>query len=132
MSNVNNIKRWEKLEELLEIQGELLEKHFGFSNELDVIADIRSELADEIEKNKMTEPVDGVTAQVMGMLAARSHKGVRTYNASMDREDLSPLSWMIHLHEELLDASLYLMKLINIQVEIEKAQEAQKESNDSE
>lgn len=135
MSNVNNgngLRRWEKLEELLEVQNEILTKHFGYSNEMDVLEDIRNELSEEIEKNKMTEPVDGVTAQVMGMLAARSHKGVRTYNASMDREDLSTLSWMIHLHEELLDASLYLMKMINIQVEIEKVQEAQKESNDSE
>lgn len=31
----------------------------------------------------------------------------------MDREDLTREEWMTHLYEELLDASLYLKKLIN-------------------
>jgi len=133
MSNINNgnLRRWEKLEELLQIQGELLEKHFGFSNELDVIADIRNELSEEIQRNKETEPVDSITAEVMGKLAARSHTGIKTYSVTMDRDDLTPFEWMAHLHSELLDAAVYLQKLMRMQQNIEKLEaEAQELKNE--
>ena len=38
---------------------------------------------------------------------------METYGTTMDREDLTREEWMNHLYEELLDASLYLKKLIN-------------------
>ena len=122
MSNVNNgnIKRWEKLEELLEVQNEILTKHFGYSNEMDVLEDIRNELSEEIQRNKETEPVDSITAEVMSKLAARSHTGIKTYSVTMDRGDLSPFEWMAHLHAELLDAAVYLQKLMRMQQNIEK------------
>ena len=122
MSNVNNIKRWEKLEELLEVQNEILTKHFGYSNEMDVLEDIRNELSEEIQRNKETEPVDSITAEVMSKLAARSHTGIKTYSVTMDRNDLTPFEWMAHLHAELLDAAVYLQKLMRMQQNIEQLQ----------
>ena len=124
MSNVNNgnIRRWEKLEELLEVQNEILTKHFGYSNEMDVLEDIRNELSEEIQRNKETEPVDSITAEVMSKLAARSHTGIKTYSVTMDRNDLSHFEWMAHLHAELLDAAVYLQKLMRMQQKIEQLQ----------
>ena len=118
--------KWSKLEELLEIQNELLNKHFGYSNETDMLEEIRHELSEEIQKQKEKEPVDSVTATVMNKLAARSHVGVKSYSASMDRQDLSRLEWLIHLHEEMMDSSLYIQKLINIELELEREKEIEK------
>ncbi len=122
----SNNGKWSKLQELLDAQHELLSKYMCPSNELETLQDIKYELDEEIDRFKDAEPVDEITSEVIGLLAARSHKGVRTYNASMDRSDLSTKEWMIHLHEELLDASLYLMKLIKTTDEIEKINEANK------
>ena len=127
MSNGNN-KKWKKIEELLEIQNELLVKHFGYSNELDSLVDIKNELSEEIAKKKSEEPIDSVTEEVVKLLASRSHKGVRTYAMTMDREDLSMWEWMCHFREELADGLVYLTKMMRVQYEIEQ----RKEANDSE
>jgi len=127
--NVNaNHKKWKKIEELLEIQNELLVKHFGYSNEIDSLVDIKNELSEEIAKKKSEEPIDSVTEEVVKLLASRSHKGVRTYAMTMDREDLSMWEWMCHFREELADGLVYLTKMMRVQYEIEQ----RKEANDSE
>ena len=60
------------------------------------------------------ERSDSVTlASVIEDLRRRESKGLETYGTTMDREDLTREEWMNHLYEELLDASLYLKKLIN-------------------
>ena len=60
------------------------------------------------------ERSDSVTlASVIEDLRRRESKGLETYGTTMDREDLTREEWMTHLYEELLDASLYLKKLIN-------------------
>ena len=123
MSNGNN-KKWKKIEELLEIQNELLVKHFGYSNELDSLVDIKNELSEEIAKKKSEEPIDSVTEEVVKLLASRSHKGVRTYAMTMDREDLSMWEWMCHFREELADGLVYLTKMMRVQYEIEQRMEA--------
>lgn len=112
MSNNNDI-RWDKLVELLDLTTELFQKHFPESNELDVFEDLRLELVSEVEKIKENQPADSVTQTVMHKLAARSHKGVNTYGKTMDRSDLTEIEWLQHLHEELLDGSVYCQKLIN-------------------
>ena len=53
------------------------------------------------------------------MLSARSHKGFREYNASMDRQDLSLVDWCCHAREEALDMCIYLTKIINTQSELD-------------
>lgn len=54
-----------------------------------------------------------ILAAVIEDLRRRETKGLETYGTTMDRGDLSREEWMNHLYEELLDASLYLKKLIN-------------------
>jgi hypothetical protein len=54
-----------------------------------------------------------ILASVIEDLRRRESKGLETYGTTMDREDLTREEWMTHLYEELLDASLYLKKLIN-------------------
>ncbi len=54
-----------------------------------------------------------ILASVIEDLRRRESKGLETYGTTMDREDLTREEWMNHLYEELLDASLYLKKLIN-------------------
>jgi succinate dehydrogenase flavin-adding protein (antitoxin of CptAB toxin-antitoxin module) len=41
----------------------------------------------------------------------RSQAGIRKYNTTLEREDLSFLDWLTHLQEELMDATLYVERL---------------------
>ena len=41
----------------------------------------------------------------------RSQTGIRKYNTTLEREDLSLLDWLTHLQEELMDATLYVERL---------------------
>jgi hypothetical protein len=41
----------------------------------------------------------------------RSAVGIKKYNTTMDRKDLSVDDWITHLQEELMDATIYLQKL---------------------
>lgn len=54
-----------------------------------------------------------ILASVIEDLRRRESKGLETYGTTMDRGDLTNEEWLNHLYEELLDASLYLKKLIN-------------------
>ena len=38
--------------------------------------------------------------------------GFAKYGQTMEREDLDQVAWLKHLQEELMDASLYLQRLI--------------------
>ena len=55
----------------------------------------------------------------------RSETGVRKYNTTLEREDLSFVDWLNHLQEELMDATLYVEKLKSY---AEEAERARKES----
>ena len=41
----------------------------------------------------------------------RSQTGIRKYNTTLERTDLSFLEWLEHLQEELMDATLYVERL---------------------
>ena len=41
----------------------------------------------------------------------RSQTGIRKYNTTLEREDLSFVDWLTHLQEELMDATLYVERL---------------------
>ncbi len=41
----------------------------------------------------------------------RSQTGIKKYNTTLEREDLSFLDWLNHLQEELMDATLYVERL---------------------
>ena len=41
----------------------------------------------------------------------RSNKGIAKYGTTMADNPLSPLEWLQHLQEELMDATLYIERL---------------------
>ena len=47
----------------------------------------------------------------------RSQTGIRKYNTTLEREDLSFVDWLTHLQEELMDATLYVERLKTSYVE---------------
>jgi len=53
-----------------------------------------------------------VEEQVIEKIVSRAAIGEAKYGVTMAREDLSLKDWLTHLQEELLDASLYVEKLI--------------------
>lgn len=55
--------------------------------------------------------VDSVVEAVVSKIRHRSAVGIKKYNTTMDRNDLSTEQWMTHLQEELMDAIIYLQKL---------------------
>ena len=60
----------------------------------------------------MSEIEDLVCKKIM----MRSAKGESKYGVTMEREDLNMLEWLTHLQEELMDATVYVQKLINMVV----------------
>jgi len=60
---------------------------------------------------ELEEEQDSIVEAVVSSFKQRSDVGIRKYNKTMDRNDLSTLEWLQHLQEELMDATLYLEKL---------------------
>jgi len=54
---------------------------------------------------------DTVVESVIEQFRERSAVGIKKYNTTLDRKDLSTLEWQIHMKQELMDAILYLEKL---------------------
>lgn len=54
-----------------------------------------------------------IEEQVIEKIRSRSEIGERKYGVTMERGDLSLIQWLTHLQEELMDASVYIQKLIN-------------------
>tara|TARA_R110001592_G_scaffold361769_1_gene673619 strand:+ start:298 stop:651 length:354 start_codon:yes stop_codon:yes gene_type:complete len=57
---------------------------------------------------------DTIVESVVGKFQQRSDVGIKKYNQTLDREDLSMEDWAIHLQEELMDATLYIEKLLTL------------------
>lgn len=55
--------------------------------------------------------IDSVVESVISKIRSRSEVGIKKYNTTMDRRDLSTEQWITHLQEELMDAVIYLEKL---------------------
>ena len=53
-------------------------------------------------------------------IQARSDKGIAKYGVTMEREDLSITEWLTHLQEEMMDAILYVEKLLQVQPDEEE------------
>ncbi len=62
--------------------------------------------------------LDEVNNAVVRKIWFRAEAGLRNYGVSMDRDDLSLLNWLQHLQEEMLDACVYIQKIL-----IEKGKE---------
>ncbi|TXG83887.1 MAG: hypothetical protein E6R13_03555 [Spirochaetes bacterium] len=59
---------------------------------------------------------DSIVESVINKFKQRSEVGIKKYNKTLDREDLSELDWINHAQEELMDGILYLEKLKQIKL----------------
>jgi hypothetical protein len=57
------------------------------------------------------ELIDSVVESIIEKFRQRSAVGIKKYNTTLDRTDLSEEQWCNHLLEELLDAILYCYRL---------------------
>ena len=64
---------------------------------------------------------DTIVESVITQFKARSECGIDKYGVTLDRTDLSSLEWLIHLQEELMDATLYIERLKNEQIVTNKS-----------
>ena len=67
-------------------------------------------------KDTMTEWIeaqvkDSVVQSVINKFKQRSEVGIKKYNTTLDREDLTREQWIEHAQEEAMDLILYLEKL---------------------
>ena len=51
--------------------------------------------------------------RVCKKIEERAEVGKNKYGVTMDRGDLSKEQWLVHLQEELMDASVYIEKLLD-------------------
>ena len=49
--------------------------------------------------------------KVIEQLKERENRGIQKYGVNTDRTDLSPIEWLQHLQEELMDGAVYIEKL---------------------
>lgn len=54
---------------------------------------------------------DSIVETVINKFKQRSEAGIKKYNTTLDRNDLSTLEWLTHLQEEMMDATLYIERL---------------------
>ncbi len=55
---------------------------------------------------------DSIVESLIKKYKDRSEVGIKKYGTTLDRKDLNTLDWLKHLQEELMDASLYIEKLL--------------------
>ena len=70
--------------------------------------------------------MDKIVHQVIIKYLERSYQGQQKYGTTLDRNDFLMRDWMQHLQEELMDASLYLEKLMTV---IDQLETSDNESN---
>ena len=54
---------------------------------------------------------DKYVQQVKERFEERSQTGIKKYNTTLERTDLNLQDWLLHLQEELMDATLYIERL---------------------
>jgi hypothetical protein len=54
---------------------------------------------------------DKIVLRVLARFNERSQVGIKKYNTTLERNDLSTLEWLTHLQDELMDATLYVERL---------------------
>lgn len=75
--------------------------------------DYIEDVANHIIKNELMEQQieDQIVLRVLSRFAERSQVGIRKYNTTLERSDLSTLEWLTHAQEEAMDFVLYLERL---------------------
>ena len=71
----------------------------------------------EIEKHLVDKEKDSIVESVRADLQRRSEIGIKKYNTTLDRTDLTEIDWLNHAYEEALDLALYLKKTITLKQE---------------
>ena len=61
--------------------------------------------------DKLDIQEDTIVQSVIDQFFQRSQVGIKKYNTTLDRNDLSLHEWLEHLKQELMDATLYIQKL---------------------
>ena len=64
--------------------------------------------------------MDSIVKKLIDKHIERSEQGYKKYGTDLDRNDLVLRDWMQHLQEELMDASLYLEKLMTVIDQLEE------------
>lgn len=64
-----------------------------------------------IEETSETYIKDSIVESVINQFKQRSEVGIKKYNTTLDRNDLSTLDWIEHAKQEAMDFILYLEKL---------------------
>ena len=64
-----------------------------------------------IEETSETYLKDSIVESVINQFKQRSDVGIKKYNTTLDRTDLSTLDWIEHAKQEAMDFILYLEKL---------------------
>jgi hypothetical protein len=54
---------------------------------------------------------DKIVLRVLSRFAERSNVGIRKYNTTLERSDLTTLEWLTHAQDEAMDFVLYLERL---------------------
>lgn len=57
--------------------------------------------------------MSNIEDKVCAKIQARAEVGEKKYGTTMEREDLTFIEWLTHLQEELMDATVYVQKLID-------------------
>jgi hypothetical protein len=70
-----------------------------------------SQVKDTISEWIDTQVKDSVVQSVINKFKQRSEVGIKKYNTTLDREDLTKQDWIQHAQEEAMDLILYLEKL---------------------
>ena len=65
----------------------------------------------KLEVKLVKEATDSIVETIINKFKQRSEAGIKKYNTTLDRNDLSTLEWLSHLQEELMDATLYIERL---------------------
>lgn len=66
--------------------------------------------------------MDKIVHQLIIKYLNRSYEGQKKYGTTLDRNDLMLRDWMQHLQEELMDASLYIEKLMTVIDQLEESE----------
>ena len=73
-----------------------------------------SEIKDTMSEWIEAQVKDSVVQSVINKFKQRSEVGIKKYNTTLDREDLTNKEWINHAQEEAMDFILYLEKLKQI------------------
>ena len=64
-----------------------------------------------MESNNQDHTKESTVMEVIKDIASRAEVGIKKYNKTMDRDDLSVSDWVQHAYEEALDLTVYLCRL---------------------